>query len=381
VNDNWPMQAVLASGVGSNPFENTVNVGNVGQLTDAWSKTIGSLGNPSPFIEFNGRLFAGDVLGTIYSYSATGTLLWTASPGANFQSSTPAAYGALVYFGGGTTVYAYKFNCRADGGVCAPSWSTNIGTNITSSLTIDNRTLYAPGADGAIHPLNATTGVAGTPFAAFASSAAATSPVSFGLDGSYYYAEGSGLAYGNALGASGVEIFGGSVSAPATTGERVFFTTGDGYVHSLGAWAAVTSGTACYPAPAVVGHIVYAGGCSTIGAYEAGTGQLQWSIPTTGQVIGLSVANGVLYGCVVNSSTTELFAYNASYGGLLWSGGGCTTAPVVANGAVYGALGTITAYTLPGLSPTAVPAKPAPFMLRPNFKLVPQRTPNGVSAP
>jgi outer membrane protein assembly factor BamB len=124
---------------------------------------------------------------------------------------------------------------------------------------------------------------------------------------------------------------------------------------------------------------VFAGGCGSISAYEAGQGTLYWSI-TPGEVLGLSVANGVLYGCVVNNYEGQLFAYDASYGGLLWSGGGCTGAPVVANGTVYGALADISAYALAGSNSNLASRKPAPSRLTPNLRLKPQATPDNVSA-
>jgi hypothetical protein len=63
--------------------------------------------------------------------------------------------------------------------------------------------------------------------------------------------------------------------------------------------------------------------------------------------------------------TLRGFVNDAIYGNLLWSGGGCSTPPIVVNGAVYATMGTITAYTLPGISPND---------LRPKLKLVAQRT-------
>jgi outer membrane protein assembly factor BamB len=380
VSSNWAMQGWGPTNAGFNPFENTLTTGNVGQLDAFWTKPDGLYGNSSPLIEVNGSIYTGNVLGQILNYSATGTLLWTASPsGADFESSTPAANGSLIFFGSGSSVYAYKLACRTDGGVCAPTWTATLPANVAASLTVFNGTLYIPGTDGNIYPINPSTGTVGTPFAAYNSSTSSTSQVTFSIDGGYYYAEGYNLAYRNAYGGSGTINFSTIVSAPAVSNNRVYFTTGDGTVHRLYAWSASTSGTDCAPPPVVAYHLVYAGGCSTIGAYEAGNGAVQWKVTTNGPVLGLSVANGVLYGCVVNyygGGDGELVAYDATYGALLWSGGYCTGAPVVVNGSVYAALGYITRYALPQTSPTYVRPRPAPGTLTPNRRLVPQHTPD-----
>jgi hypothetical protein len=376
VNSDWAMQGVAPTGLGFNPYENTLFSTNVGQLAQAWSQPDGGFANPSPIVEVAGNLYTGSVLGQIYAYSATGTLLWSAAPAeASFQEYAPAANASLVFFGSGTTVYAYKLACSSTGAVCSPTWTATIGASVAGSLTVYNNTLYVPASNGDIYPLTPSTGAVGTPFAASGSSGTATSQVAFGLDGSYYYAEGSKLAYRTSSGASTVVSYSASLSGIAVSAGRVYFTTGNGMLIRWQSWSAATSGTGCTPAPVVAGHYVFAGGCSSISAFEAGSGELAWSVPTVGQVLGLSVANDVLYGCVLNGYYGELTAYDALYGALLWSGGTCTSAPIVANGNVYAALGNITAYTLPGLSANHVKAKPARFMLRPNLKLVAQHTP------
>jgi len=381
VNTDWVMQGFNFDGRGLNPYENTLNTSNVGGLTTAWMSPSGGFGNASPFIEVGGNIYIGDVLGSIFAYSSTGSLLWSAAPaGADFQSITPASYGNLVYFASGSSVYAYPLGCHSNGAACTPSWTATIGANVAASLSVANATLYAPGSDGNIYPINPNTGVVGTAFAAYGTNTAATSAVAFDLGGGYYYAESSNLAYRSALGSSGHVAYAAGLSAPVISQGHVFFTTADGMAHLFGGWSAATSGSGCAPQPAVANNLVFAGGCSSIGAYEAGQGTLYWSVTVPGQVLGLSVANGVLYGCVVNNYEGQLFAYDASYGGLLWSGGGCTGAPVVANGTVYGALADISAYALAGSNSNLASRKPAPSRLTPNLRLKPQATPDNVSA-
>jgi hypothetical protein len=382
VNTNWSMQGFSANGLGSNPYENTLTTSNVAGLTTAWTQPSGGYGNPSPFIEANGNLYVGDVLGDIYAYSGTGALLWHAQPsGADFQSVSPAASASLVYFASGTTVYAYPLSCHVNGALCTPTWTITITASASAGLTLFQGTLYVPASDGYIHPVNPTTGVAGTPFTAFgANGTPVTSQVSFDFGGGYYFAQGNVFAYRTNVGASGTYNYAAAVSTPAVSQGHLYFTTADGMVHEFGGWSAATSGTGCAPQPAVANDLVFAGGCTSITAYEAGQGTEYWSVTTPGQVVGLSVANGVLYGCVYTNYNGQLFAYAASYGGLLWSGGACTGAPVIANGAVYGALGTISAHTLPGISPTYASRRPAPSTLTPNVSLRPQHTPDSAAA-
>jgi len=384
VNTNWSMLGVNGSNTGSNPYENTLSTSNVSQLTAAWSQPDGGdQFRRSPIIEANGNLFTGTASGTILSYSSTGALLWSSASSSsnNFSISAPAASASLVFFASGTSVYAYEQACRTDGGVCTPTWTATIGATVSSDLTIYNNTLYAPGSDGNIYPLTLATGAVGTPFDVplFKGAGTATSRVTFGLDGTYYLTQGSNTSYQTPNGhSSGYSSFDGqTVSAVAESAGRAFFTSADGTINSFTGWSAPTSGTGCAPAPVVAGDYVYAGGCTSIAAFEAGSGELEWTVTTTGPVIGVSVANGVIYACVVaNDGFEKLVAYDATYDTLLWSGGECTSAPVVANGTVYAAGLNLTAYTLPGLNPNYVSPKPVKSMLRPNFKLSAQRTPN-----
>jgi outer membrane protein assembly factor BamB len=88
--------------------------------------------------------------------------------------------------------------------------------------------------------------------------------------------------------------------------------------------------------PAVANGIVYVGALDTnVYAFNANTGALIWSFPTVGEVFqSPAVANGVVY---VGTFGGLLYALNASTGALLGSLpiGYANTAPVVADGVVY----------------------------------------------
>jgi IPT/TIG domain/PQQ-like domain len=391
VGTNWVMDGFSSGNSGLNPFENTLNTDNVAGLTTAWGAAIGTVSNTAPMVEINGDLFVGDIAGGIHAFNGAGKLLWHASETDTFQEVSPGAASGLVFFGGGSSVYAFKTACRTDGGVCAPKWVTNIGTTIgtgTSNLidagiTVFQGELYVGGADGLIHPLAPTTGVAGTPFSAAAAfgTAGITTPVVFEADGSYYYGAANVLLVQRNNGASGsVSYASGTIISPiALSAGHGFYATSDGYLRAInGSWsAAISGGNNCFggfSAPAVANSVVYAGGCSSLGAYQVSNGALLWSVTTSGNVSGLSVANGVLYACVA----TQVVAYAASYGELLWTGGDCNTPPIVANGRIYaGYSADVAAYSLAALNsaPSAAKTtKPELTELKPNLRLAPQKT-------
>jgi len=378
VNTNWPMAGFSSPGRNSNAYENTIDTTNVSHLTDDWTKPSGGFANPSPFVESNGDVFVGDVTGMIHAYSSKGALLWTGMPGSSLQSVTPVVYSGHVYFGGANgNVYNYAVGCRTDGGICTPVWTKSVGTAVTGSLRVYGGKLYAPSSDGSIHVLNPSTGAAGTPvFGIDTNHGAVTTPLSFASDGTFYYGAGTAIEYRTSNGSSGVSARGGTVSPITVANGSAYFTSGDGKITEFGGagWSAATSGTNCAPAPAIANDLVYAGGCTSLAAFEAGRGTLRWSVTTAGPVFGVSVANGVLYGCVGTGAGFggTVFAYDASYGGLLWSGGQCVGgAPIIANGTVFTAFASITAYRLPGFNADAVPARPALRVLRPDYHLLP----------
>lgn len=83
VRTDWPNQGFGPSGRGVNPYENTLNTANVNNLTAAWSGNAGEFSNESPFVVAGGSVFVTDVNNELFAYSKTGTLLWSAAPGAD----------------------------------------------------------------------------------------------------------------------------------------------------------------------------------------------------------------------------------------------------------------------------------------------------------
>ena len=371
VQTDWAQEGFGASGRGVNIYENTLDTGNVGTLTTAWSGNAGGAANQAPFVVAGGSIFVGDVIGQIYAYSKTGALLWTAA-GGDMESVNPAAASGRVFFGDSNgNVASYSQTCRSDGGVCAPQWTINIGNAVTAGLTYRNGTLYVPSADGSIHTLNPTTGAPGTSIYGYDTAhGAVTTPVVFDAAGGFFYGAGVTLEYSLAFGSTGFHNYGGSVSPLAVSNGTAYFTTSDGYLHRapLGSagWDATTSIGGCVAAPVVAFGYVYAGGCSTLAAYNPKAGGKIWSIGT-GNIEGISEANGVIYVC----ENGILQAYDANYGGYLWTGGWCTSAPEVSNGKVFATFALVFEYDLPSVVGASRPA-PSVASLHPDYKLKPQ---------
>lgn len=372
---NWAQAAFGPSWRGFNPYEDTIGVNNVSQVAETWSQPVSNDGNPKPFVDYSGHLYVYDESGELHAYTEAGKLIWTAAPGTfEFEQAAPTSANGLVYVGtAGGVVDAYKYLCRTDGGVCTPQWSKNIGTEVEGGLTVRNGLLYAPGADGTIHVLNATSGAAGTNITPAFGSGALSSAVAFSDDGSAYVAQGSDI---DAITPSGQyeQSFGSGtyLSQPAVGNATAYFTSSLGYLYDLNdGWDVALGGTTgCSTAPVYANSVVYAAGCTTLGAYQANTGAELWSISTAGQSAGLAYANGVLYACIAD----RLEAYDAAYGGLLWGGGYCSIAPEIINAAVFVASNELSASTLTGAYTTSMlhrrPPRPNPRRLRPSARLL-----------
>jgi outer membrane protein assembly factor BamB len=198
VQTNWAQHGFGPANSGANPYENTIDTTNVGTLKTEWSGTASAFDLVSPFVVAGGSVFVGEAAGIIRAYSAdTGALLWTASPGGDMKKVNPVAAMGRVFFGDANgDVRSYSQTCRSDGGVCTPQWTANITTEVTAGLTFFKGTLYVPSADGSIHTLDPTTGVAGTPiYAHDTSHGAVTTPIAFDADGSFFYAAGTDLQF------------------------------------------------------------------------------------------------------------------------------------------------------------------------------------------
>jgi outer membrane protein assembly factor BamB len=127
-------------------------------------------------------------------------------------------------------------------------------------------------------------------------------------------------------------------------------------------WSAAT-GTAS-GSPAVANGVEYENGSDgKLHAFDATTGTPLWSAPAgaSSDASSTAIANGVAY---VADATNGIEAFDASTGTRLWSSpSGVATAPIVANGVVYGNAFPLDAYSLPvpGAALTISPALPPDY--------------------
>jgi hypothetical protein len=369
VNTDWTMSGFIPQNRGYNPYENMVDASNVNQLTETWIAPIYNLANFVPFVVVNGNVFSTDIHGGVHAYSSAGVSLWTATIANTFPANAPVSANGLVFFGDGSgNVYAFKMNCRTDGGVCAPTWTTSIGADVTSGLTLYKGKLYAPSDDNSFHVLDPATGSEGTPiYAQDKTHGAIDTPIAFAADGTFFYGSGNYFSYSFPNFNTGYSNRGNQVSPIAVYGRTAFFTLFSGNLYEFGGanWNVTVPGGGCGSAPVVANSVVYAGGCSGIGAYSAIDGGVVWTI-ATGPVFGLSLANGVLYVC----DSPYLKAYSAATGAKLWSIGYCDGAPKMVNGTLYQSADELSAFNLPGNGPDKIAAKqPKPRSLRPDYAL------------
>jgi outer membrane protein assembly factor BamB len=379
VNTNWTSWGFNPQGPGANIYENTLSKANVSQLTPLWAAQISRWGNASPILVVDDVVLTSEVDGHVNALSATdGNLLWTADLGGNFHAAWPVAMGSRVFFADDDgIVTAFLIKCRSDGGVCSPLWARN--SHVRSGLTAFQNKIYAPADNGRIHVIDPATGALGTPIWLFNATDPITTPVTFDSGPLTFAFAATNLVrrqfisgYSQTSAGSGV-----STSMIANHAGAYYFTTTDGKIRAIDGynWTMNTSGTLCNPPPVYALNVVYAGGCTTLAAHDAISGTQLWSVTTPGIVWGITYANGVLYACV-NSSVA---AYDATNGTRLWGGGLCNVRPIVVNGMVFAANGTLRAYGLPG--PQMRPAaKPDPRSLRADGRLMAQRTPERIRA-
>jgi hypothetical protein len=367
VQTQWAQVGFGPSWGGYNPFENTIDTTNVNQLYEAWGQRLDGLANTKPVVFASGNVYVEDIYRTVRAFTQVGKLLWTApAPGSGSVSPNLVAGAGNVFIANPQgNVTAYSYQCRTDGGTCTPAWTTNVGANITALMSMHGGLLYVPGADGNVHVLNASTGAHGTSVPGGSSSGAVTAPVAFSPNGSPWIVQGA-YEYNGQFGFFPSSALSGVAVA---TDNLAFATDANDELDSVGGgWVTTLGGTGCTPPmPVYANSVVYAAGCSSLGAYDAGTGAALWTITTPGPALGLSVANGVLYACVGQA----LSAYAAAYGARLWSGDYCAARPMVVNGILYSTGSTLEAYSLTGARSAALGhrrgGRPNPRQLRPTI--------------
>ena len=168
VSTNWSQYRYSSLHKGSNPYENVLNPGNVGDIDQAWQFTTGGAVDSSPAV-FNGEVYVSSQDGNLYALNAvTGAESWAAGVVGSVVSS-PAV--ALETTAGGPRDVVYVGS--ADGNVYAlnasPSqgtfvrefWTFPTGGAVESSPTVVGGVVYVGSDDGTVYAINAGSGQAG----------------------------------------------------------------------------------------------------------------------------------------------------------------------------------------------------------------------------
>lgn len=373
VRTDWGQLGFDSAHRGQNPYENVLNIDNVGQLDIAWMYYPDTIDNtPSPAIA-NGLVYvkAGEKIHAVDAIS--GALKWSRYLGEwgtggkwNFSSSPAVADGSVFVASGDGKIYALNAFTGAI------KWVYSTGVDITSSLTVANGIVYAaimsePGSQAYLYALDAANGSLkwSTPLQWW-------TPASPTVAGGIVYVVGVNHlhAFNAATGAHLWDYEPGSgnytYSTASVYGSTVYVYFNDG-LHALDAVSGLNKwiykmNSAPYPsghnAPVVAGGLVLAIGGRTIDALNSADGSLKWhyDIPeeNNSEVSNDSAAlvNGVLYVAAGISywpdpedsntwySDKSLYAFDITNGNLLANivDGGWSTfegTPVIANGIVY----------------------------------------------
>jgi outer membrane protein assembly factor BamB len=137
-----------------NPYENVLNVNNVGGLQQKWRYSTGTEVFSSPAAA-NGVVYAGSENSTFYALKASnGHQLWSYRTGGQVQCSPAVANGTVYFDSFDGNVYAL----RARTGVKVWSYATG-GSGNNSSPTVVNGVVYIGGgnSDPNVYALDAAT--------------------------------------------------------------------------------------------------------------------------------------------------------------------------------------------------------------------------------
>ena len=145
--NHWQTLGYDSARSGTNPYETTIRVDNVGQLQEAWSADAGGI---TPPIVSGDTVFVGEPL---RAYSANGTTgcagtpracvpLWSASGG----SGPPTVANGVVYVGSPGKLSAYdahgNMNCGGAPKTCLPLWTAPLGPGSTGSPAVANGEVF-----------------------------------------------------------------------------------------------------------------------------------------------------------------------------------------------------------------------------------------------
>jgi phospholipase C len=357
VSADWTSFRFAPYGGGYNPYEFTLNTGNVGQLTPLpWA---GKTGAPiSGSATYNdGKLWVGSTNGYIYEFYAPTYSLWhkLSTGGAVVSAAATTSDLAVnddIFSSKSGSLYAMTDQCKLTGTAksCLKWTSAPVGP-IESSPIVVGSTIYVGSDDGNLYAFYDKSGkrlwsvATGGPIRS--SPAYADNLIVVGSnDGKLY---GISTVHRDDVvftGATGGPV----TSSPAIDGNVAYVGSQDGSLYAFPLscvgtctplWTAATGGP-IESSPAIAGGTIYVGSDDGhLYAFNEATGALEWSVATGGAVISSpTVANGVVY---FGSSDGKVYAADAAGCGSatctpLWSaatGGPIVSSPIVADGVLY----------------------------------------------
>jgi outer membrane protein assembly factor BamB len=158
----WPQFGYSGHLTFSNDREQVLGISNVAQLQQRWTADYGRGGIAplSPATVVGRRVYVGlpNGDGGLYAIDARdGKVLWTGPSEDGSVMSGGAVWNGRVYASSlDGNLYAWPVDC---GGVCAPDWSTPIGSLGTNGPpTVAGGTVYVGGYDGRLYAFDAATG-------------------------------------------------------------------------------------------------------------------------------------------------------------------------------------------------------------------------------
>lgn len=299
VQTDWVQQGFNREHTSFNVFENVLNAGNVGHLTQSW--VYPHITDYSVYVVGAGAIANGVVYVSCYSNgyvfcalnATTGQLLWS-YPTGNYAVSTPAIASGFVYF---SSPDGKLYTLNAATGQLV--WSYATGFTINDAPLIANGLVYIGASNGVLFALNGTTGqVVWTH--SFPSVFSTPS-----IDGGLLYLSAGGSLY----------------ALKSQTGQIVWHVSANG-------------GT-----PVIAGGMIYLNDTTDgkLLALKEQTGALLWSNGSPSS--DPAVANGVVY--ITIQSACNLQALSATTGAVLWQYNSMDQSvciedtPTVANGVVF----------------------------------------------
>jgi outer membrane protein assembly factor BamB len=397
VRTDWmQFHGLNARHTGFNPYENTINASNVRNLDVLWTAQLSNLGSTSTPAVFAGRVYIGDVGGSLYAFSNTNGAAvagWPKVLGTAVFDSSPAVGANIVYIGTRQPDdQLYAFNAVT--GATIAGFPVPLGGNahdIFASPTLFGGDVYVACTDGKIYAFNRTNGVVLPGFPITVGAGNVLNGTVSAADGRIFEGSFDHDFYAfDAISGAGISAFPAIATGNVIEGTaalwsgNVFFGSIDDKLYgirrddgsSLSGFPVTATG-AVESTPAVGdGQVIFGSSDHKVYSYDLSGGTLRWSAVLDDVVVGSPIiANGVVY---VNSASS-LYALNEFSGAALWRAGVYSSglaSPVIADGIVYLAAGQVFyAFSINGQFPASrlpggeLGVKPAISSLRPDYSL------------